>query len=245
MRDTVASAVFATQTAPDPTATAVGPRPTAIVRVAPEATSIRVTESSPVFATHTAPSPKAMPVGRRPTLIALTAPSSNVAGLKRSTVESPEFATQTAPLPTTIAEDTPPVKADAATRASRRVDLRDRRVAERSPDRAASNGDHACARRSGRNVDGARHPVELHIYSRDLSAHPVTDPDTAATGGEPGRRLVVERDGGHCRALSRVDPRERPIFQVSDPDGALRRRRSALAGSRPGPRPRSRSSRDR
>ena len=58
-----------------------------------------------------------MPVGRRPTLIVLTAPSSNVAGLKRSTVESPEFASQTAPLPTTIAEDTPPEKADAATRA--------------------------------------------------------------------------------------------------------------------------------
>ena len=57
MRETLFSAVFATQTEPDPTATAVGPRPTSIVLVEPAAGSIRVTESSDVFATQIAPSP--------------------------------------------------------------------------------------------------------------------------------------------------------------------------------------------
>ena len=83
MRETVFSAVFATQIEPVPTARAVGPPPTPIVRVEPVATSIRVTESSDVFATQTAPSPNAIAAARRPTLLARTGPSSNVAGLKR------------------------------------------------------------------------------------------------------------------------------------------------------------------
>ena len=57
MRVTVEAIELATQTAPAPTATPFGPRPTGMVRVFSDPLSIRVTVSSPLLVTHTAPRP--------------------------------------------------------------------------------------------------------------------------------------------------------------------------------------------
>jgi hypothetical protein len=64
-RDTVPSCVFATHTAPRPTAIAEGSCPTGVVAVTAFALvgSIRITLSSSASATHTAPWPIAIAVG--------------------------------------------------------------------------------------------------------------------------------------------------------------------------------------
>src|SRR4051794_29007040 len=100
MRATLSSSVWATQTAPLPTAMPLAPGPTGTVAVTPfVAGSIRDTVASRSSATQTAPAPTAMPLGSLPTLIlAFTA---LVVGSTRMIAESP-FDTHTEPAPTAM-----------------------------------------------------------------------------------------------------------------------------------------------
>ena len=95
MRETVPLS-DATQTAPSPYATAVGPRATSMVSVEGNAASSRlilVTVPSSLLATQIAFAPNAMAAGPCPTVIGGSDPSWNVAGLKRLTVWSSLLAT--------------------------------------------------------------------------------------------------------------------------------------------------------
>ena len=94
MRVTVPSPLFATQTAPSPTATPAGDRPTGIVVVtARVAGSMRTTALSSVSATQTPSAPTAMPLGPWPTAIGVRRP----VGSMRVTVFASPPVTQTAP----------------------------------------------------------------------------------------------------------------------------------------------------
>jgi hypothetical protein len=102
IRDTVPSRVLATQTLPDPIATAVGPFPTGIAwTTSLDAGSMRSSVPEFSLATHTPPTPTAIPAGPGPTGIVFVTeplPRSNL-----ETVPSISFTTHTASLPNATA----------------------------------------------------------------------------------------------------------------------------------------------
>ena len=96
---TFRSSELVTQTAPPPTARAVGVTPTVTVCTTRFVSgSMRETVPSSEFATQTAPGPTAMPLGSRPTSIRCT--TTPVSGSTRETVPSSPFVTHTEPSPT-------------------------------------------------------------------------------------------------------------------------------------------------
>ena len=97
MRETVPSSVLATQTAPAPNATAVGPPPTPIVCVTTfVAGSTRTSRFSAPSLIQTDPAPTAIPRPSAPMSNVLTAP---LAGSMRETDASSTFVTHTDPKP--------------------------------------------------------------------------------------------------------------------------------------------------
>jgi hypothetical protein len=227
MREMVMFAVFATQTAPAPTATAVGPRPTGIVRVAPVKGSIRSTGRRTCWQ-QTAPSPKAAAGQLSADGDRLYGTLLECGGLNRWTVASPGAHPDRSP---------PDDERGGRYAGERRpddpsvhgIDPRERGVAEDGPDRAQPNGSAAGARAWCSDVDGARNAVELLIDPRDLASHPVRNPHAPHPDGDSRRCPVVERDGRRDGALGGVDLRQRPVVEVAHPDRALSCRERAGA----------------
>jgi len=141
IRDTVLSAVLATHTAPSPTATPVGPRPTGMVATTRLVCgSIRETVPSPKLVTQIAPAPTATSAGRFPTSIVAT--TAFVVGSMRETVPSFWFATQTAAYVRATPAGSLPTGIVATTRFVTGFDSRDRPVRQlRDPDPVFISGE--------------------------------------------------------------------------------------------------------
>ena len=172
-RETVRSAAFATQTAPAPTATAVGPSPTRIGKFDFDAGSIQVTASSFVLATQTAPAPPAIPAG-----VGQRAARAGLVRGSRGRTAAPWSRRRSKPRSSRCAPRSPPApgrQARGGRAQARRVDACERRVPEHGPDRAGFRR-HARTR----VVDGVlRHRararrVELRIDAGNSSSRPCT-----------------------------------------------------------------------
>ena len=103
----------------------------------------------------------------------------------------------------------------------RGIDARERRVAVCGPDGAFPDRDNSDARPGARlqrrHSDRRRQSVELRVDLGELSASPVRDPQRVGARGDSGRRAPVERHGGRRRSRGRIDARQGPVVDVSDP----------------------------
>ena len=253
MRVTVPSRLFATQTAPGPTATASAPLPAC--DGADDAAGALVDPghraARPELVTQTEPPPTATPSALGPTGIALQrlagAASRSASPCRRSSSRPRRSAGRPRCRPDrcrpgSLLDD----------RVRLRVDLRDRAVeAVRDPDEAAAEGDPG---RAVADLDRVDHDLLRRVDPRDAVGVDVRDPDRAVAGvtalgdaptgdlpvGRPVRGVKIPTESARqpaaeaCGARAAAVSRTTAVRPRQDGDQRLRRRPPATSRLRPG-----------
>ena len=232
MRDTVAAPRFTTQTAPAPTATALGPSPTGIVVAELDAVSIRVTTSSSSLRDPHAPRlPRRSRAVERPTEIVLT--TLIVRGFMRATRRSLPCWPPRWRRPDCHALG--PIQRSPMTFGPDDAD--DRSDARDEPDSAFPNSDRARIRPWRKTVECLRDGVDGEIDLRDgareaLSTQTNPSPTASPVGVESS---AIDRSTSRVVELMRVtDSSSRLPTQTAPSPAATAEGRDADGNGRPG-----------